>query len=333
MKAQRRAILISGLIILFVVFEGWVSISTGSTPKETTSPDFVAIVAREGDTFSSLSQKYLNDPSHDWLIAEFNEPNPPRPGQIVIIPLRIRSRGGLSIRGYQTVPVLAYHNISPRKPDKTTVMQDMFEQQMAFLKDKGYRVITMDQFFDFLDFKVSVPPRSVVITIDDGWLSAYEIAFPILKKHGYPATLFIYTDIISRNPNTVSWSQLLEMSNQGIEVGSHGMSHRNLTLPGNKETFKEYFNNLEKELSGSKDIIKKRLNREVKYLAYPYGDTTPLVVEMAKKLGYRGALGVKKGGNPFFVHNYRVNRTVIYGDYTLTGFEKSLRVFQEQSLK
>jgi hypothetical protein len=71
----------------------------------------------------------------------------------------------------------------------------------------------------------------------------------------------------------------------------------------------------------------------VKYLAYPFGDTTPLVVEMAKKLGYRGGLAVKRGGNPFFIHNYRVNRSVIYGDYNLAHFEKSLAVFQEQNLK
>jgi peptidoglycan/xylan/chitin deacetylase (PgdA/CDA1 family) len=123
------------------------------------------------------------------------------------------------------------------------------------------------------------------------------------------------------------------MAAQGIEIGGHSMSHRSLTLPGKKESFKEYFDNLEKELSGSREMIKKKLNREVKYLAYPYGDTTSLVVELAKKLGYRGALTIKREGNPFFVHNYRVNRSVIYGDFSLSHFERSLAVFQEQSLK
>ena len=65
---------------------------------------------------------------------------------------------------------------------------------MGLLKEKGYRVISMDQFFDFLEFKASIPPKSVVITIDDGWLSAYEIAFPILKKYGYPR-LSLFTRI------------------------------------------------------------------------------------------------------------------------------------------
>ena len=332
-KAQLRFFFPCGLILLTIVLEGWASISLGITQTVRAFPDFVAVVIKEGDTFSSLSQKYLNDPSRDWSIAEWNEPGPLRPGQTVIIPLKPQQRGGLTLRGYQTVPVLAYHNISSGKSDKTTVRPEMFEQQMSFLKEKGYRVIAMDQFFDFLDFKISIPQKSVVITIDDGWLSAYEIAFPILKKYGYPATLFIYTDLIGKGTRTVSWNQLQEMTAHRIDVGGHSMSHRNLTLPGKKESFKDYFDNIEKELSGSREIIRKKLNLDVKYLAYPYGDTSPLVVQMAKKLGYRGALTIKRGGNPFYIHNYRVNRSVIYGDFTWSHFEKSLAVFKEQSLK
>ncbi|MBP1715233.1 MAG: Polysaccharide deacetylase [Deltaproteobacteria bacterium] len=333
MKEKPRIVLWSGLIFLVLVLDGWFVISSGFTQTIRTFPDFLAVVAGEGDTFSSLSQKYLNDPTRDWSLAEWNEPGPLKPGQTVIIPLKLKQKGGLSLQGYQTVPVLTYHNISSDKSDKMTVKQEMFEQQMSYLREKGYRVIAIDQFFDFLDFKTPIPPKSVVITIDDGWLSAYEIVFPILKRYGYPATLFIYTDIIGRSSKAVSWNQLQEMAAQGIEIGGHSMSHRSLTLPGKKESFKEYFDNLEKELSGSREMIKKKLNREVKYLAYPYGDTTSLVVELAKKLGYRGALTIKREGNPFFVHNYRVNRSVIYGDFSLSHFERSLAVFQEQSLK
>jgi peptidoglycan/xylan/chitin deacetylase (PgdA/CDA1 family) len=191
----------------------------------------------------------------------------------------------------------------------------------------------MDHFFDFLEFKGSIPPKSVVITIDDGWLSAYEIALPILKKYGYPATLFICTDMIGKSSKTVSWTQLLEMTAHGIAVQAHTMSHRNLAQPGKKESFKEYFENLERELSGSREMIKRKLKADARYLAYPYGDTTSLVIELAKKMGYRGALTIKRGGNPFFIHTYRVNRSVIYGDFTLGHFEKSLAVFQEQSPK
>ncbi len=76
-------------------------------------PNFVAVIAQEGDTFSSLAAKYLNDPSMDWFIAEFNNLSTLNPGQALIIPLKPYGRGGLTLTGYQTVPVLSYHNFSP----------------------------------------------------------------------------------------------------------------------------------------------------------------------------------------------------------------------------
>ena len=296
-----------------------------------TFSDFVAVVPQEGDTFSSLSEKYLKDPSWDWFIAEFNEIESPRPGQPIIIPLTPDKRGGLTLRGYQTVPVLTYHNLSLGESDELTVSQDMFEQQMRLLREKGYRVIPMDRLFDFIEYKASIPPKSVVITIDDGWFSAYEIAFPILRKYGYPATLFIYTDLIDGTPKALSWNLIKEMTAEGIDVQCHTQSHRNLTVPGKKESFKNYFGSLERELSGCRETIQRKLNREVKYLAYPDGDTSSLVIELARKLGYRGAFTVRPGGNPFFIHNYRLNRSIVYGDCTLSQFEKNLAIFEEQT--
>jgi peptidoglycan/xylan/chitin deacetylase (PgdA/CDA1 family) len=319
-------------IFLTLVLGGCASLPLGPQEAARTFPDFVAVVAREGDTFSSLSAKYLKDSSWGPLLAEYNETKSLAPGQPVIIPFKLGKKGGLTLRGYQTVPVLAYHKLSPSESDKMTVSQAMFEEQMRFLKDQGYRVISLDQLFDFLEFKSTLPPKSVVITIDDGWRSAYEIAFPILKKYGYPATLFIYTDLID-TPKTLSWGLLQEMADQGIDVQCHTKSHRHLTLPGKKEAFKDYFSNLEKELSACKELVEKKLNREVKYLAYPYGETNPLVIELAKKLGYRGAFTVKRGSNPFFIHNYQVNRSMVYGDFSLGQFERNLVTFQEESLR
>jgi len=296
-------------------------------------PEFVAVVAQGADTFSSLSAKYLKDSSWGSFLAEYNETESLSPGQLVIIPLKPGKRGGLTLQGYQTVPVLSYHNFSPTESSKMTVSQEMFGQQMRLLKGKGYRVISLDQFFDFLEFKAPLLPKSVVITIDDGWRSMYEIAFPILKKYGYPVTLFIYTDMITDTSKTLSWGLLQEMAGYGIDIQCHTKSHRNLTLPKKKEPFKDYFANLEKELAVCKGMIKKKLNQEVKYLAYPYGDTNPLIIELAKKLGYRGAFTIKRGSNPFFIHNYRVNRSMVYGDFSLSQFERNLVTFQEEPLR
>ena len=299
-----------------------------------TFPNFVAVIAGEGDTFSSLAAKYLNDASMDWFIAEYNNLSVLNPGQELVIPLKPYERGGLTLKGYQTVPVLSYHNFAPDKStNRMMVTQAAFEKQMNFLKEKGYRVITLDQLLDFLDFKSQIPKKAVVITIDDGWRSAYDIALPILKKYGYPATLFVYTDLIVGSNKTLSWQLVKEMADNGIDIQGHTKTHRNLRLMNKNESFKEYFDTIEKELSESRKIIKAKVGKDIKYLSYPDGEANHLLIELVKKEGFVGAFTVKRGGNPFFSHNYRVNRSMIYGDFDLKQFEKNLATLSDEALK
>ncbi len=295
-------------------------------------PDFIAVIALPGDTFSSLAAQYLNDPGLDWFISEFNDLTSLRPGQELIIPLNDYEKGGVTLRGYQTVPVLSYHKFARNNSDTMTVSEKSFEEQMRFLKKNGYHVITLDEFFDFRNFRKQLPGKSVVITIDDGWRSTYDIAFPILKKYGYPATLFIYTDFIFKTRNTLDWTQLAEMSNNGIDIQSHTKSHRNLNRWDEKESFREYFDTVRKELTESAHIIKKRLNKDVTYLAYPYGDTNPLIIALLAKLGYKGAFTVNRGSNPFYADNFRINRSMIYGNFSLKDFERNLTTFSSDEL-
>jgi peptidoglycan/xylan/chitin deacetylase (PgdA/CDA1 family) len=296
-------------------------------------PSFVAVTVQDGDTLSSLASGYLNDSSKDWLISDFNDVSSISPGQKLIIPLKYYDRGGLTLKGYQTVPILSYHKFSESKADKMTVTASAFEEQMKLLVDRGYRVITLDQLFDFLDYKIQIPRKSVVITIDDGWRSTYSIAFPILKKYGYPATLFIYSDLITGSKKTLDWDLINEMAGNGIDIQCHTKSHRSLTTPAEKESFRQYYDAIEQELLDAAKTIKVKTNKEVKYLAYPFGDTNHLVIALLKKQGYRGGLTVRRDGNPFFVNDYRVNRSMIYGDFDLSQFEKSLIVQAEEALK
>lgn len=294
---------------------------------------FVAITVKQGDTFSSLAESLLGDPRMGWLISDFNGTNTLTPGQELIVPLGPYERGGIYLEGYQTVPVLSYHKFSNDKRDKMTVTTEDFEKQMRFLKDNGYSVITMDQLFDFLEFSTQIPKKSVVITIDDGWRSAYEFAFPILKKYGYPATLFIYTDLITGSKKTLNWDMIREMSENGLDIQCHTKTHRNLTEIGKGEPFSEYFKTIVKELTDSARIIKAKVNRECRYLAYPYGETNSLVNALLKKHGYRGGFTVKRGGNPSFLSNFTLYRSMIYGEMDLKQFESNLEVFTREVLR
>ena len=304
-----------------------------SDTKEKVFPGFTAVIARESDTLSSLAGQYLNDPNMEWLIADFNGISSVTPGMEIIIPLKPYERGGLTYKGYQTVPVLSYHNFSLGKTDKMTVSKASFEDQMQLLKDMGYRVISLDQLFDFLDFKKQIPAKSVVITIDDGWKSVYDIAFPVLKKYGYPATIFVYTNLINSSRKAMRWEQVIELADNGIDIQCHTITHRDLAGVQEKESFKEYFDAVEKEIVQSSNIIKMNTNKDCRYLAYPFGNSSNMVIAILKKNGFRGAFTVNRGSSPFFINNYMVNRSMIYGEYDLKKFEKALTVFDDRGIK
>lgn len=317
----------------------WESLLPGRTPPPSDAaahrsfPGFTAVLSREGDTFASLAEEYLGDPSRGWVIARRNDMASLEPGRLLVIPAGPFDRGGLSSTSYQTVPVLSYHKFSESLADAMTVPRETFEAQMKFLRDGGFRVVTLDDLYDFLDFKADLPEKAVVLTFDDGWRSMYEIAFPILKAYGYPATLFVSTEMITGSRKTLSWDQVREMMKGGIDVQNHTATHHNLGERKAGETLEEFVRDLEGDLLRSAETIRDQTGREVKYLAYPYGTTSSLAIAIARKLGYRGALTVKRGPNPFFSQNFKVNRSMIFGDFDLARFEKNLATTGRRALQ
>jgi len=293
---------------------------------------FTIVAIQSGDTFASLAQKYLHDPSMDWLIADLNGISSLTAGETIVIPLVPYQRGGLSTHGYKTVPILSYHKFTRSRPDLVSVTEKAFEEQMRYLKDNGYHVITLDELFDFIDFKRDIPGRSVVITMDDGWRSAYDIGYPILKKYGFPSTMFIYTNFVGSG-QAVSWNMLREMARNGVDIECHTVTHRYLDRRIGNESFHEYFEAIKKELTESSRIIKQHVGTDVKYVAYPYGNTNHLVIALLAKLGYRGAFTVARDSNPFFVNPYRVSRSMIYGTFDMDDFKSNLKTLATEAVR
>ena len=296
-------------------------------PHERVYNDFVLVNTRTGDTLSSLSARYLKDPNKGWVISEFNRVTRVIPGQQLIIPLSSFNRGGLKKHGYQTVPILVYHNFSKSRSEKMTLSEDDFDAQMKYLKQNNYHAVSLDQLMNFLDYREPLPEKSIVITFDDAWRSAYDIALPILKKYGYTATFFIYTDFIGGG-KALSWKEIKELSRLGFDVQCQTKTHRNLSIPDKNESFQEYFKSLETEITYPKKLFKKMLNKDCRYLAYPYGETNNLVIAVLKKHGYRGAFTLGREPNPFFIDKYKINRSLIYGDYDIEQFKKCVSVFE-----
>lgn len=186
-----------------------------------------------------------------------------------------------------SVPILLYHRFAPTSPNAFTVTLKEFEGQMSYLKEKGYQVIPLRSLVDYYLGKGSPPPaRAVVITIDDGHASIYQYAFPLLKKYGFPATLFIYPCCIEHVNYALTWAQIREMANQGLEIGSHTRYHPNFKVERRRLSPEAYEELVTREFTSSKRILEEKLQRPIDFLSYPFGLHDEILEKKGFEAGY-----------------------------------------------
>jgi peptidoglycan/xylan/chitin deacetylase (PgdA/CDA1 family) len=288
--------------------------------------DFAVVTVLPGDTLATLAQRHIGDASRAWWIAQFNGISAVRPGQVVVVPLRWRNPTGVQAGGYQTVPILCYHRFGP-KASKLNVSAAAFEAQMDYLARNGYTVIPLQRLARFLEGKEALPAKSVVITIDDGYRSSYEIAYPILKKFGFPATVFLYTDFVGAS-DAMTWAQMKDMMAGGlVEIQPHSKSHANLTQRQAGETDARYRERIRREVDAPIAALRERLADRSFTYAYPYGDVNEYVVELLAKQNVVQGVTVTPGGNPFYAYPYMLRRSMIFGNEDLDAFKAKLVTF------
>lgn len=194
------------------------------------------------------------------------------------------------------VAVLCYHRFEEKPRDGLAITPGRFEEEMQALKDAGVTVISMQDFLAWQRGEKSLPARCALITIDDGYVSAYSVAWPILKKFGYPFTMYIYTDYVKGGPKagggSMTWEQLAEMRDAGVDIGSHTVSHSSLTGKKNRSD-EEYAAWLRHELGTSKSMLEERLGIPIRTIAYPYGNNNEVVRKAAAEAGYEAAFSVR----------------------------------------
>jgi peptidoglycan/xylan/chitin deacetylase (PgdA/CDA1 family) len=294
--------------------------------------DCVVKVLQDRESPPVLAKRFLGDENRAWVIEDANEGIAFKKDQVIVIPLKQENKGGLSPDGYQAVPVLVYHRFAETCESSLCTPLSIFDQQMRYLKENGYRVISLGKLLDFLEYRHAVPKRSVVITIDDGYRSAYDIAYPILKGYGFTATLFVYTDFVGGGKIAISWDQLREMKSEGFEVGSHTLSHCDLAKKGEGEDDQAYLARIENELLASKQIIDKELGQDTIYLAFPYGTYNQRVLGFCDQVGYKIGFSVKRGGNPFFADPLALKRDQVL-TRDMDSFIAMLETFHQLSLR
>jgi len=155
----------------------------------------------------------------------------------------------------------------------------------------------------------NIPPRCAVVTFDDGWKSQYEVAWPIMKKFGYPFTMFIYTEGVRGGSlgggEAITWEQLADMRDNGVDIEAHTATHQDLreghtimvANPGGKRTkakltgpqYEQWVHN---EVVGSKELLEQRLGIKVNCFAVPFGNYNEHVKELARNSGYEAMFTV-----------------------------------------
>jgi peptidoglycan/xylan/chitin deacetylase (PgdA/CDA1 family) len=202
------------------------------------------------------------------------------------------------------VVIFCYHRLVDKvRFPGTEIKPADFEEQMKALKDHGITVIGMQDFLAWKRGEKNIPPRSAIVTFDDGWKSQYEVAWPIMKKYGYPFTLFIYTEGVRGGSlgggEAITWEQLAEMRDNGVDIEAHSATHQDLreghtiavVAPGAKKARKkltgaEYEQWLQNEVVGCKQLLEQRLGIKVNCFAVPFGNYNEHVKEMARNAGY-----------------------------------------------
>ncbi|GAB4371264.1 MAG: hypothetical protein Kow0042_13910 [Calditrichia bacterium] len=220
------------------------------------------------------------------------------------------------------IPILSYHKIDDRREfGLNTVKIRHFYQQMNFLRESGYQTLT------FRDLSGNaLPPKPVIITFDDGYASVYHQARHILQKMGFTAVIFIISGYIGKLNNWdvniggirfahLNAVQLEALSDLGMEIGSHGVSHRALTRLSAEEQFAE--------LVSSKMQLEEIIQRPVLSIAYPFGLQNPTLLQNARKAGYHfGCInlwGANQRNNPLCLR-----RIPIYRTDSLRSFQRKL---------
>jgi len=222
-------------------------------------------------------------------------------------------------------PILMYHALgeSGQSASRYVIPVRSFARQMACLKWLGYQVLSLEEFLRYRHEYGLPPARSVVITIDDGYADSKTLAYPILRRYRFPATIFLVSDHVGSTNQwdsdgalagrpLLSWSDIREMLRGGVQVGAHTRTHPALpTLPARL---------IEDEVEGSRREIEHQLKVPARVFAYTYGEYDSLSQTMVEQAGFLGSCGTQSGMNTPKTPRYALRRIEIYGTDSLFRF-------------
>lgn len=236
------------------------------------------------------------------------------------------------------IPVLMYHLLLPGRNDSISVDPVRFKEQMLALKSSGYTTITETELSDHLEQETPLPEKPILITFDDGYLSNYTEAFPILKRLDMKASIYVVASRIFEDSGSIageypkiSWQQAREMrgtisiqshtwdshSKQNNDQGQNrGLITGRMQLENGIETQKEFEGRVFEDLIAAKNAIEQNVGTQVTAISYPYGDYSTDTIRLAEKAGYKMAFTVNSGLNSQNSLPFELKRIIANGAYS-----------------
>jgi peptidoglycan/xylan/chitin deacetylase (PgdA/CDA1 family) len=186
------------------------------------------------------------------------------------------------------VPILLYHRFGATVADGMTIKTSVFEAQMKYLHDNGYKVIPLRRLVEYYQGKAPAPaPKSVVIVEDDAHKSVYTDMLPIIRRYRFPVTVFTYPSAISNAKYAMTWNQLRELKKTGLfDIQSHTYWHPNFKKERRKLSPAEYEKVVTTQLQKSKSKLESELGGRIDMLAWPFGIYDDYLLKKAAAAGY-----------------------------------------------
>jgi peptidoglycan/xylan/chitin deacetylase (PgdA/CDA1 family)/2-polyprenyl-3-methyl-5-hydroxy-6-metoxy-1,4-benzoquinol methylase len=228
-----------------------------------------------------------------------------------------------------SAPILMYHRVAPTGPaalDRYRVSPDAFDAQIGALRRLGYWGVTPERLVEALSTARPLPGRPVMITVDDGYEDFRDFAWPILKRHDFPATLFVVSEKAGQRADwdadvaepapLLGWEDLARLAAEGVCIESHGGSHRPLTRLSVDDVYLE--------LLRARRVIELVTGRAPTALCYPYGAQDGIVEQIARDCGYQLGFGVQQGHALITGDPWRLPRVEVSGHDDMATFLRKI---------
>ncbi len=233
--------------------------------------------------------------------------------------------------------VVIYHRFDEGRYPSTNISTEIFAQQLAYLKEQNYQVLSLGEVVRRLIIGEALPEKGAALCVDDAFTSFAEAGMPLVRQYGYPISLFVNTDAVGTS-GYLDWDEIRALRAEGVEIGNHTASHAYLVEMEADEDISAWRERIVQDISKAQQQFKQHLEFEPTLFVYPYGEYSSDVVKIVKELGYQAAFAQQSGVVHAKHDLFTLPRFPMGGPYaTFEGFKtkllmKPLVVLNEQPL-